>query len=60
MTEYTMMAYLLNNGWKAVSHNYLVRATETENARPMDVVLAYVAQRHAERVQQMQMESVAQ
>lgn len=57
MTEYTMMAYLLAKGWKNVSRNYLVRDTE-DDAKPMDVVLAYVTQRHAERIQQMQMETV--
>jgi hypothetical protein len=43
-----MLSHLLNNGWKMVSQNYVVH--EETDTRPMDIVQAYVTQRHRERV----------
>jgi hypothetical protein len=43
-----MLSHLLNNGWKMVSQNYVIH--EESATRPMDIIQAYVTQRHRERV----------
>ncbi len=48
MSKLSMLSHLLNNGWKMVSQNYVVH--EESDTRPMDIVQAYVTQRHRERV----------
>jgi hypothetical protein len=48
MSKLSMLSYLLNNGWKMVSQNYVIH--EDSQTRPMDVVQAYVTQRHRERI----------
>ncbi len=48
MSRTTMLHYLLQNGWRMISFNYVVWGADAK--RPMDIVQAYVTQRHRERV----------
>ena len=48
MSKLSMLSHLLSNGWKMVSQNYVIH--EDSNTRPMDIIQAYVTQRHRERV----------
>ena len=48
MSQLSMLSHLLSNGWKMVSRNYVIH--EESNTRPMDVIQAYVTQRHRERI----------
>lgn len=48
MSKTTMLHHLLQNGWRRISLNYVV--SDKGTARPMDIVQAYVTQRHRERL----------
>jgi hypothetical protein len=48
MTRTTMLHYLLQNGWRMISFNYVL--SDANPNRPMDIVQAYVTQRHRERI----------
>lgn len=48
MSKLSMISYLVNNGWRMISQNYVVH--EETQTRPMDVIQAYVTQRHRERI----------
>lgn len=48
MTRTTMLHHLLQNGWRMISFNYVI--SDENPHRPMDIVQAYVTQRHRERV----------
>jgi hypothetical protein len=49
MSRTTMLHHLLQNGWRMISFNYVVSGTG-DTKRPMDIVQAYVTQRHRERM----------
>lgn len=48
MSKTTMLHHLLQTGWRRVSFNYVV--SDADPSRPMDIVQAYVTQRHRERI----------
>lgn len=49
MSRTTMLHHLLQNGWRMISFNYVV-SNVGDTKRPMDIVQAYVTQRHRERL----------
>lgn len=48
MTDFDMINYIVSRGWQPVEHDLFVLPGRTGN--PVDVPLAYVIQRHLERV----------
>ncbi len=49
MSRTTMLHYLMQNGWRRVSFNY-VTCERDPTQRPVEIVQAYVTQRHRERI----------
>ena len=48
MTEFAMIDYLVNHGWQMIDNEYFLLEGRTQN--PVDLPLAFVIQRHLERV----------